>query len=214
MALVFDENGDVQTTTVDLQDEKVARQWATESASNKPWRSEFRASFAELLREQANSPLRILELGSGPGLLAKRILQDVSVSEYVLFDFSNPMMNMAKEALGDRSEVSYHLGDFKEPDWPKRVSGVFDAIISMQAVHEIRHKKHIPWLYSQAATLLRPGGTLIVSDAEPTSDQSDEARQLASTRKEQEYAMLWAGFEDVQCHKFEHQYYLISAKKP
>lgn len=213
MVLVFDENGDVQTTVVDLRDEAIARQWATESASKKPWRPEFRSAFAELLRPLAASPLRILELGSGPGLLAKRILQDVPVSEYVLFDFSEPMMEMAKEALGPRVEVTYHLGDFRKPDWASKVPGVFDAIISMQAVHEIRHKKHVPWLYSCAATLLRSGGVLLVSDAEPTPDQSEQLRQLASTRKEQEYALLWAGFENVQCHKFEHQYYLISATK-
>jgi len=214
MALVFDENGDVQTTTYDLQDEAIARTWATESASNKPWRPELRASFSELLKPLATSPLRILELGSGPGLLAKQVLHDVPVREYVLFDFSEPMMVMAKEALGDRTDVSYHRGDFKEPNWPGKVSGIFDAIISMQAVHEIRHKRHIPWLYAQAATLLRPDGLLLISDAEPTDDQSAEQRQLASTRREQEYAMLWAGYEGVQCHRFEHRYYLISGRVP
>lgn len=214
MALVFDENGDVQTTTYDLQDESIARMWATESASNKPWRPELRGLFAKRLCEEGESPIRILELGSGPGLLAKRVLQDVPVSEYVLFDFSKPMMEMAQEALGQRTDVSYCLGDFKEPNWPRKLPGDFDAIISMQAVHEIRHKRHIPWLYAQAATLLRPGGLLLVSDAEPKSDHTDEQRQLASTRNEQQHAMLWAGYEDVQCLWFENQYYLFSARKP
>lgn len=214
MVLVFDQNGDVQTTVVDLKDEAIARQWAAESASNKPWRPEFRAVFADLLRLQATAPLRILELGSGPGLLAKRVLEDVPVAEYVLFDFSEPMMRMARETLGERPEVSYHLGDFKLPNWPSGLDGPFDAVISMQAIHEIRHKRHVPWLYAQAGTLLRSGGTLLVSDAEPTAEHSEQVRQLASSRKEQEYAMLWAGFEQVTCHKFEHQYYLFSAKKP
>lgn len=214
MALVFDENGDVQTTVVDLQDSAIARKWAIETATNKPWRAEFRESFAELLRPFAKAPIRILELGSGPGLLAKRILRDVPVREYVLFDFSDPMMQMARETLGPRAEVSYHIGDFRSHDWASKVPGVFDAVVSMQAVHEIRHKRHVPWLYAQTATLLRSGGLLIVSDAEPTADQSAQLRQLASTRREQEHAMLWAGFEGVQCHKFEHQYYLMSAHKP
>lgn len=213
MALVFDDNGDVQSTTYDLRDEVVARKWATESAMSKPWRPAVRGWFVELLRARATSALRILELGSGPGLLAHRVLEEVPVSEYVLFDFSEPMMIMAKEVLRARPEVSYHLGDFREPDWPGKVPGVFDAIISMQAIHEIRHKRHVPWLYAQAKTLLRPGGMLVICDAEPLDDATEQIRQLASTRREQEYAMLWAGFEQVQCLRFEHQYYLISACK-
>lgn len=213
MAHFFDENGDVQTSTYNFQDDAVARRWAAEAAQKKPWRPELWGVFADLLRREATSPLRVLELGAGPGLLAERVLQDVPVSEYVLFDFSEPMMAMAKETLGERNDVSFHIGNFKEPDWPRRVPGLFDAVISMQAVHEIRHKRHVPWLYAQAATLLRPGGVLVICDAEPTPEQSEEQRQLASTRKEQEHAMLWAGFEQVMCHRFEHQYYVISARK-
>jgi SAM-dependent methyltransferase len=213
LALFFDENGDVQTSTYDLQDEAVARRWAAEAAQKKPWRPELWGLFAALLLREETSPLRILELGAGPGLLAARILRDVPVSEYVLFDFSEPMIRMAREALGTREDVSFHLGNFKAPAWPRRVPGLFDAVISMQAVHEIRHKRHVPWLYAQAATLLRPKGVLIICDAEPTPDQSEEQRQLASTRREQVHAMLWAGFEQVACHHFEHQYYVISARK-
>ena len=106
MALFFDENGDVQTSTYDLQDDAVARRWAAEAAQRKPWRPELWALFAELLLKEATSPLRILELGE---------------------------------------RVSFHLGNFKEPNWPRHVPGRFDAIISMQAVHEIRHKRHVPW---------------------------------------------------------------------
>ena len=213
MPLRISEDGDV-LTTVDLQDEAIARTWAAESASNKPWRPEFRADFARLLAELNPPPCRILELGSGPGLLAKRVLQSISVEEYVHFDFSMPMMTMAREALGARDNVTYALGDFKAPNWTSKLTGPFDAIISMQAVHEIRHKRHVPWLYAQASTLMRPGASLVICDAEPTEDRSVEIRQLASTRREQEYAMRWAGFEDVRCHKFEHQYYLFTATKP
>lgn len=186
---------------------------AAKAAQKKPWRPELWDLFARLLLEEATSPLRILELGAGPGLLAARIIQEVPVSEYVLFDFSEPMIAMAKDTLGERENVSFHLGNFKEPNWPHHVPGLFDAVISMQAVHEIRHKRHVPWLYAQAATLLRPEGVLIICEAEPTHEQCAEQRQLASTRREQEHAMLWAGLEQVVCHRFEHQYYVISARK-
>ena len=95
MALFFDENGDVQTSTYDFRDGAVAQRWAAETAQNKPWRPELWALFADLLRKEATSPLRILELGAGPGLLAESVLKDVPVSEYVLFDVSEPMIAKA-----------------------------------------------------------------------------------------------------------------------
>lgn len=180
-------------------DNAVAKRWLNETSEKKPWRPELWALFAHLLLKEATSPLRILELGAGPGLLAKRVLRDVPVSEYVLFDFSEPMIAMAKDTLGEREDVSFYRGNFKEPNWPRHVPGLFDVLISMQAVYEIRHKRHVPWLYAQAATLLRPEAVLIICDAEPTPEQSEEQRQLASTRREQEHAMLWAGFEQVVC---------------
>lgn len=58
---------------------------------------------------------------------------------------------VAKRWLNETSE--------KKPWRP----GLFDVVISMRAVHEIRHKRHVPWLYAQAATLVRPEGVLIIS---------------------------------------------------
>jgi SAM-dependent methyltransferase len=206
------ENGDV-LTTVDHRDEETARRWAVESAVGKPYRPRFRAEFARILAERGPAPQRILELGSGPGLLAERVLRDVGVSEYVLFDFSEAMMTMAREALGPRPDVTCHLGDFKAADWHLGLAGPFDAVISMQAVHEIRHKRHVPLLYSRVKTLLRPGGVLLICDHEPAADADELKRQLAASRQEQEQAMLSAGFVDARCHAFEHQCYLMSASK-
>jgi|SRR6478736_647895 len=212
MATWLGEDGDV-LTTVDHRDEETARRWAVESAVGKPYRPRFRAEFARILAKRGPAPQRILELGSGPGLLAERVLRDVVVTEYVLFDFSEVMMKMARHAVGPRADVTCHVGDFKADDWHLDLQGPFDAVISMQAVHEIRHKRHVPLLYARVKTLLRLGGVLLVCDHEPAADADDLKRQLAASRHEQEQAMLHAGLGDVRCHAFEHQCYLMSASK-
>jgi SAM-dependent methyltransferase len=213
MPLSLGQNGDI-LTTVDHRDEETARRWAIESAVGKPWRPAFRAAFARILGERGPAPQRILELGSGPGLLARRVLRHVAVSEYVLLDFSEPMMRMARETLGQRDDISYWLCDFKEHNWHHALGGPFDAVISMQAVHELRHKRHVPRLYAEVATLLGAGGLLLVCDHEPAPDANELAQQLASTADEQERAMESAGFVSVNRHLFEHRCYLISALKP
>ncbi len=84
----------------------------------------------------------------------------------------------------------------------------------MQAVHEIRHKRHVPRLYSGGRHAAPPGRLLLVCDHEPAPDANELALQLASTADEQEQAMKSAGFTSVTRHLFERRCYLISALKP
>jgi hypothetical protein len=36
------------------------------------------------------------------------------------------------------------LASFKTEDWTRRVEGRFGCVVSMQAVHELQHKRHAP----------------------------------------------------------------------
>lgn len=38
---------------------------------------------------------------------------------------------------------------FKTETWPSVVDGPFDFVLSLQAVHELRHKRHAEHLYRQ-----------------------------------------------------------------
>ena len=98
---------------------------------------------------------RVLELGSGPGLLAHRVLQRCPHLEtYTLLDFSEPMLALSRERLAAFPAASFVLESFKSEDWTRRVGGRFDCVVSMQAVHELRHKRHAPRLYEQVYQVL------------------------------------------------------------
>src|SRR5919106_241316 len=114
---------------------------------------------------------RVLELGSGPGLLAHRVLQRCSNLEtYTLVDFSEPMLALSRERLAAFPAASFVLASFKSEDWTRRVEGRFDCVVSMQAVHELRHKRHARRLYEQVSQALAVPGVVLVCDHTPFDD--------------------------------------------
>jgi ubiquinone/menaquinone biosynthesis C-methylase UbiE len=186
---------------IDLRDPRDADAWVRDADAKRPWRAEIRAAIAELLVGVGD----ILELGAGPGLLAERVLESCSPASYTLFDFSPPMLELARARIGDRAR--YVLGDFKQLAWSAQL-GTFDAIVAMQSIHELRHKRHVPGLYREIHEVLRPGGVLLVCDHSPHDE-----RGLFMTEHEQRVAMHDAGFVDAIAHLDRHGLYLCGAKR-
>jgi SAM-dependent methyltransferase len=177
---------------IDLRDPHDAQTWADEAERKRPWRGELRRCIAELARDARH----ILELGAGPGLLAETILVTGRVERYTILDFSPPFLAMCRARLAAHATVELVLGDFTSPTWPALIAPPFDAVVAMQAVHEVRHKRHLPRLYTQIAGVLRPGGMLVVCDHEPFDD-SPRAHALLATEAEQHAALHAAGFAPI-----------------
>ena len=199
-------NDDDVPAGVDFRDPEQTTKWIA-SAEQRPGRIELRRRIAELVADVGRArvvdaaklglldatKLSVLELGGGPGLLAADVLAASDVERYVLFDFAKPMLDAARQRLGDR--VTYHLGDFLADDWTAQLTGPFDVVVSMQAVHELRHKRRAQHLYEQARTLMRAGSVLVVCDHEPKDDARSRALHASAT--EQLVAMSAAGFVDA-----------------
>lgn len=194
---------------IDLRDPADAAAWAAAADVKRPWRAELRTRIAGLLHDALPPPLRVLELGPGPGLLAEAILDACQVERYTLFDFSPPMLEMCRQRVGDRAAVRFVLGDFTRDAWIDALEPPFDAVVAMQAVHEVRHKRHVPRLYAQIRALLRPSGMLVVCDHVPPDD-SARFRGLHSTEREQHAHLATAGFADVATHTVVYGLYVCS----
>lgn len=162
----------------------------------RPWRSEIRDHIAA--RVAALRPgARVLELGAGPGLLAHRVLQQCpDLETYTLMDFSEPMLALSRERLATFPAASFVLASFKSEDWTRRVGGPFDCVVSMQAVHELRHKRHARRLYEQIYQLLVVPGIILICDHTPFDD-SPKSTALYMTEQEQQQALADAGFTNV-----------------
>jgi SAM-dependent methyltransferase len=171
--------------------------WAEEADRLRPWRAQIRDHIA---RRVATLPqgVRVLELGAGPGFLAHRVLQSCPHLEaYTLLDFSEPMLALGRERLVEFPAASFVRASFKSEEWPRRVGGPFDCILSMQAVHELRSKRHALRLYEQAYHVLAEPGRIMMCDHTPFDD-SLRSTALYMTEGEQLEALAEARFTNLR----------------
>src|SRR6266852_3367201 len=81
----------------DYFDPAYVREWARVANSKRPFRTELFDAFAAELT--ALSKPKVLEIGSGPGFLAERVLAQCDVAAYHLFDFSPHMLELSRARL-------------------------------------------------------------------------------------------------------------------
>ncbi len=110
---------------------------------------------------------RLLELGTGTGETARRVLARHPAAVLVGVDASREMLDRARAVLpADRVEL--HVAGIAEP----LPDGPFDAIVSALAIHHLDgHGKAD--LFRRAAALLAPGGRLVVGDVVVPEDPAD-----------------------------------------
>ena len=181
---------------IDLRSLSDASEWEATAMEKRPWRTEFFARFADELAHMKPAAARVLELGSGPGFLASIVLSQVFDLRMTLLDFSEAMHALARQRLGAMIDrVEFLVGSFKDPEWFNGLNN-FDAVITNQAVHELRHKRYAEELHRQVARVLRPGGTYLVCDhfSGPGGMAND---QLYMSAAEQKSAIEAAGYASV-----------------
>jgi SAM-dependent methyltransferase len=167
------------------------------TAQTRPGRAEMFESFGHELRAFGNTSATVLELGSGPGFLAAFLLDALPALRLTLMDFSAPMHDLARARLGPRAaQVTFLQRSFNDPDWSQGL-GLFEAVITNQAVHELRHKRHAPRLHAAVRQVLRPGGVYLVTDGFFGTEGSQN-NQLHMTVAEQQAALLAAGFSQAE----------------
>jgi SAM-dependent methyltransferase len=171
--------------------------WAEAADRKRPWRSQLRDHIAGRVA-MLPPGARVLELGSGPGFLAYRVLQRCPrLESYTLLDFSEPMLALSQERLAAFPAASFLHASFKSEDWTRRVVGRFECVLSMQAVHELRNKRHAARLYEQIYEVLAVPGLIMICDHTPFDD-SAASTALYMTEQEQQEALAEAGFANVR----------------
>ncbi len=189
---IFD--GDVPSP-IDLREMEDAKTWAETALLKRPCRTAFFDCFLKEILDLM--PGKVLELGSGPGFLARHVLEYLPGLDYVALDFSPAMHELALKRLGMLAKsVAFVERSFREPSWTEGL-GLFDAILTNQAVHELRHKRRAVRFHAEVRSILSPGGSYLVCDhfaGEGGMTDTD----LYMSVEEQFSALQAAGFGEIR----------------
>jgi len=184
---------------INFHDLAEAQEWVKQAEQRRPWRAAIFELFADTLNQHSDREISVLELGSGPGLLARQILADCKVRSYVAVDYSAAMHTLAGRVLTPFSgRVEFVQRDFRDVDW-RRGLPTFDAIVTLQAVHEVRHNRHIPKLLSEIYDSLARNGLFLFCDHYSDPHSSELHSKLYLTREEQPVVLADAHFADIRC---------------
>ena len=181
---------------IDFRDPDDAGEWE-QTAQCRPGRVEVFDAITTQLQNIERDELNVLELGSGPGFLASHLIGALPNLRLTLLDFSDAMHELARSRLSHHMDrVRFVTRDFKESGWSAGLEK-FEAVITNQAVHELRHKRHAAGLHFQVRNLLNTGAPYIVSD-HFFGDDGLSNDKLYMTIDEHRHALLDAGFESVR----------------
>ena len=108
----------------------------------------------------------ILDLGAGSGLLTVLVRKRFPQACIHLIDFSGPMLDLARQRLGDDPNLVFHQADYLKQPLPQKLC----AIVSSLSIHHTddADKRQI---FGKAYAALKPKGVFINADqvAGPTA---------------------------------------------
>jgi len=198
----------------DFHDPAVAAAWADAVIRKRPWRTTIFEHFVAIIGATHLPNTRVLELGSGPGFLAEQLLAHCpSITHYTLLDFSEAMLEQSQRRLdGYQGRTEFLRADFRGDAWPRLVTEPVNFVVSLQAVHELRHKRHAARLYAQLAPLLAPSAEVLICDHLPTGAHTPLHRVLYMTTEEKLDALSSAGLIGAKVVWSDHNMALYSAR--
>src|SRR5215831_3141872 len=186
-------------------DPKVAqgwiRRWDQQQQEYLPDREDRFTALIDAVEEGAGRPgPLVVDLGSGPGSLAVRLLDRIPGATVVAVDADPLLLALGRAAYRDRAGLRFADLDLRVPGWPPGLGldRPADAAVSTTALHWLPAPA-LRAMYAELAAVLRPGALLLNGD-HLTEDETQApvlARlDRALTERGEERAAAAGGVED------------------
>jgi len=148
----------------EFHDAAFVRGWADRFVPTPPRLALF-DMIHDQIRQLGVDRAHVLELGIGPGYMARHILRQDSSVCYEGLDFSEVFFDVAKETLGGLSErVTFTKADLMDQSWPERIVRTPHAIISTWALHDLGGEQAVANVYRRCFEVLPHGGVFVNGD--------------------------------------------------
>ncbi len=190
------------------------------------WRGEWR----EQEHHQAKSPgsdhhatIRLLELGVGAGGLAQAVLsalfdgpesERTSAVEYKGIEIEPALVLHVDELLEESGHQDARLiqADLRGDGWTCGLSP-FDAIFTLQTLHDLGGVDALEAVYQQVHALLAPGGILVNADFVVPFEKDDPNRPRRLPVETHQDLLSGLGFVDFRCGLRQGKMACMSARR-
>lgn len=193
--------------SADVRSDAEARQWETRLNRDWPQRSQVAAWIVSRIDCPPASSPRVVELACGAGYLAAALFHRFPAAHFCGFDLSTHLLEFARRRLtGKESDsptdrvVELRSADLAGPNWEETLhelgwAGQVDAVISLQALHDLGGQTQQVDVLERSRALLRTGGQLIYGDLLVNADNPHTSR---FTEGQHEEMLRAAGFPEIQ----------------
>ena len=162
--------------SADVRTDSEARSWETRLNRERPQRQEVAAWICSRIKAVPASSPRVVELACGAGFLAEFLKRQLQGVHYCGFDLSPHLLEFARRRLETRpgeqsngSTVQFYCANLVKDDWTSPLVDMgweekVDAVVSIQALHDLGELPQQKQVLEQARGLLRDGGLLAYGD--------------------------------------------------
>ena len=157
-------------------------------ARSVPEREEELHALVSVLGRAVGPRFRALDLGSGTGSTAERILSRCPGATVVAVDFDPVTRRIGETALASwGGRLAWVDADLRRADWVQRLpTGRFDAAVSTTALHWLDGRA-LSRLYRDIAHRLRPGGIFLNGDSMAYGPDAQRLRRWARQSSKEWY---------------------------
>jgi SAM-dependent methyltransferase len=169
--------------------------WDAQQQAYLPEREDRFTAIIDAVEEIAGRPdPLVLDLGSGPGSLAVRLLRRLPQATVLAIDADPLTLTLGRSALGNVAGLEFRDLDLRTPGWSAglRLDRAPDAAVSTTALHWLPQAA-LAALYAELAGLLRPGGVLLNGDHLREDDTAPQLRRLERALIEREERRRFPG---------------------
>ena len=171
------------------------RSWDRQQESSIPNRESKFEAVLTVLGTYLGRRFTVMDLGSGPGSLAVRILERFPQARVTAVDFDPVLLKIGREASKalDR-HITWVDADIGSAGWTEQLPSMgFDAVVSSTALHWL-DRPRLGRMYGDLARIMRKGGIFLNGDVLPLGEAKKTLTDITEKIRFDRYGTLEVEF--------------------